>query len=559
MGTTHLERWLVALAAATCLAANCDPGGGGPDGGGPDGGAGSAGTTPDAGAGTAGVGATGGAGAGATGGGAGTSGSGGTPGGSGGATGGTSGTDAGTDSAAGASGGGLGGSSGAAATGGTGGIPIPPGCGDATRAIETEECDAPGVVACSEACRVTAFPAAIAAPFDGAAERPARVLGAGRHTVAAGDQGFAVVMIESHVVAAPTVDIQRFDANGARSSSLRPVADAFPISAPVLAALPAGRYVAAWTDAALDGDEAGVGLVVDGPTVEDRSAVANASRAFAQRDPDVVWTGTELVVAWTDDASFATAPDVRFRTFDANLDATATTDQALAKTAAGEGEVSLAGGAGTWHAAWRCTSGGSEWTSVRRGPAGSVVSTTPYLPGAPGERLAIGVVDASHVLVVGSEGTDPQGTGVAAVPQLWAALVDLTASVNAERWSLDLGGPGTGGDHEPSLTWADDRWVLAWRRDAPTGDAVGDEVHFAEITLDASPGASSPIQAIPLTSWLRLPDLGDQRRPGVAALGGRAMVAWEDWSEVLGPVAGAPEVVVEVFPLPIHWLSGGGS
>src|SRR6185436_21055827 len=79
---------------------------------------------------------------------------------------------------------------------------------------------------------------------------------------------------------------------------------------------------------------------------------ANAQREFSQRNPDMLWTGSELVVAWEDYADAFNGPDLRYRLFDADLNPLSD-DTVLAASALPEAAVALAPFNNSWAAAYR--------------------------------------------------------------------------------------------------------------------------------------------------------------------------------------------------------------
>ena len=249
-------------------------------------------------------------------------------------------------------------------------------CGDGLRDL-TEECD-DGVVSllldsCSSLCEVRDL-VAVASPTD--ASLPSRTLGLGRHPIAASANGFAVAWVEP---ATPTVGMTFYGPKGVPTGKI----DRFGVgttnlttSAPVLAALPSGKYVVAWTDLGGDGDAEGIALRLVDPGVASSGAPAhaNTTTAFSQYDADVLWTGTELIVAWADTSNGQTGPDLRYRTFDATLTPTSS-EQTLAGSSAVEEGVALTAFAGSWAAAWREAQNGFETLRVHAGNVAFTVTS----------------------------------------------------------------------------------------------------------------------------------------------------------------------------------------
>jgi hypothetical protein len=98
--------------------------------------------------------------------------------------------------------------------------------------------------------------------------------------------------------------------------------DASPIDEanPVMAALPGGKYAVAWSDFDGDGSDLGVALrLLDAAGELGSLTAANAQTEFSQLNPDMLWTGSELVVVWEDYSDAVSGPDLRYRRFDQNL------------------------------------------------------------------------------------------------------------------------------------------------------------------------------------------------------------------------------------------------
>lgn len=299
-------------------------------------------------------------------------------------------------------------------------------CGDSIVGAD-EECDDgdDGRDACTQECRTRdQAPVITTLPTD-------RYLGVGRHTIAGRDDGFIAVFTEVRSAVDPTmVAATLFDIWGKAHHHI-PLSDGgYPIDEanPVAAALPDGDFAVAWSDFGGDGSDLGVALrrvKIDG-TIGPLSA-ANARSEFSQRNPDMIWAGEQLVVAWEDYANAETAPDLRYRLFDANLNPLST-DQTLAEGHQPEGAVSLAPFADGWAAAYREDAGGAfagtgqETVVVRVGTKAFRIG--PFPGGPMDDRPALGELDPTHLLVVVSVGTDPTQSGVRNVPRLRYAVVD---------------------------------------------------------------------------------------------------------------------------------------
>ncbi|HWZ92788.1 MAG TPA: myxococcus cysteine-rich repeat containing protein, partial [Polyangiaceae bacterium] len=352
---------------------------------------------------------------------------------------------AGTGGVAGAGGGnsGAGGSSGASAgASGAGGNAAqltctpsaPPGtppaiavCGDGFR-TGAEACDDGNLLsgdACSPTCQVTPLLVAPHSPATNPLPLPGRELGSSRHPLAAGCNLVGAAYLD-RATQPPTLNLATFSSVG-KALALIPFGTANVDSpSPALAALPDDSFVVAWTDFDGDGDELGIQLRKIDPalTAQAESVFANSNTPFSQRAPDVVFDGRKLVVAWVDDSDPATGPDLRYRTFAPDL-TPLSDDQTLAATASVEGQVALAAFNGTWAAAWRSGTAGAETIEAQLGT--THWSIGPIAPGAPDDHPALAFIDATHLAVAFTEGTDPTASGTANTPRLHAAIFDAAA------------------------------------------------------------------------------------------------------------------------------------
>src|SRR5262249_53792804 len=153
------------------------------------------------------------------------------------------------------------------------------------------------------------------------AEKTDRYQGAGRHPVSGFDGGFISTYVE-FPEDEPSIGATLFNVWGQPAHHVEVSAGAFPIeqSNPVAAALPTGAYAVAWTDFDGDGSDLGIALrKVNADGTVGALGVADGAGEFSQQNPDLLWTGMELVAAWEDDADPVNGPDLRYRTFDADL------------------------------------------------------------------------------------------------------------------------------------------------------------------------------------------------------------------------------------------------
>lgn len=516
--------------------------------------------------------------------------------GEGGGTGGSAGSSGGQAGAAGSAGGadaggasGAAGGGGAAGTpaGGTGGInpgdggtggapdasvdapadadsgPVSTVCGDGIRGLD-EECDdgnGSDDDACTTACLVTDFLCVAPSLNDAGKPAPGRYLGQGRHPVAADGDGFAVVYIEPES-APPRVALSAFDPKGVRIGAPLLVSagtQSKPLlfSSPVVAALPGAKYAVAWTDFDGDGDELGVALRLVDPAIAPAGepAHANTTTAFSQFDPDMIWTGSELVVAWADDSAPSTGPDLRMRQFDAALSPIGA-EQSLAASASAEGNVALGMFGAAWAAAWRAT-GSNGLESVEAKSGNTTWSVGPHAPPGPDDKPALVELDASTLLVVFTIGDGGTGSG----SKLRGGLLNPSAAGATTAVALDTG--LTAAQSNPSAVRVGSRVYLSWQSAAAAGDPKAEELWLREVQWSGS--------AVTLGTPLRLPRWdahtpGDQRFPALAASPlvpeGALVAAWNDFGLVFGKSEGAPDVVVELIPIPVLrknvLVDGGG-
>jgi hypothetical protein len=444
-------------------------------------------------------------------------------------------------------------------------------CGDGFRDNDDEECDdGPGsaVDSCDSSCRVQDVLVGPGVLSPDVRPPPGRYLGEGRHTVAASSDGFAVVFVEPEP--SPAIRLRHFGAKGEPGATITVSSGSSPVlfANPVVAALPGSRFAVAWTDFSSDGDELGIGArivtVSQGSLALGALTFANAGRDFSQLDADILWTGSELVVAWVDLADAATAPDLRLRRFSATFVGSSSQDETLAATASSETNVALSRFGSSWAAAFRSATGGSE---IIRARAGTIEwSVGPFLPAPADDHPALAELDSGHLLLVFTEGTDPGSTGVANTPRLRAAILDvaapgLTASFELTPARAATAAPSVALSHPNLVRGSDGRLYIAWRSSSLPGDPAGEELWLHAGTWSA---ANSELT---LEAEIALPraaahSVGDQRFPALVAAplwpSGALATAWTDFGRTFGGQSGAPDVVAEFIPTPVLRLDGAG-
>jgi hypothetical protein len=365
----------------------------------------------------------------------------------------------------------------------------------------------------------------------------------------------------------PQFKARMFNIWGQPSNTLLVSEGASPITTanPVTAALPDGTYAVAWSDFDGDGSDLGVALrrvSADGTLGALRAA--NLRTEFSQLNPDMIWTGSELVVAWEDYANAFNGPDLRYRTFDGDLNPTSQ-DVVLAASELPEAAVALAPVDGSWAAAYREGAvDGGEYIVVKVGD--DSFRAGPVLGGPMDDRPALVELDATHLLVVFSAGTDPGGTGTNNVSRIRYAVIDINGPLAPQVLSLDPLDDIFTYDAQvshlsPAAVQGPDGTYVAWRSEARPGDSAGDQIWLKYISWN-------PMLPVPLDLGQRemlMPrvsegSMGDQRTPALALVGlppsGALAMAWDDYGHTQGADAGDPAVVVHYAPL--HERAGAG-
>jgi hypothetical protein len=452
---------------------------------------------------------------------------------------------------------------GSAGSGGASGPLGPPygtstGPGDAIVGPDEECDDGPGEAldACTSTCQTRDQPVVPSQESLGGE----RYLGVGRHPLSGSDSGFALSYLQiDPSLGEPHVGVSTFDIWGKPAKRVIASEGASPIyeANPVMAALPSGKYAVAWSDFDGDGSDLGVALrLVDAAGELGPLTSANAKTEFSQLNPDMLWTGSELVVVWEDYSDAVNGPDLRYRRFDQNLQPLSG-DSVLAASELPEAAVALAKLDGSWAAAYReGTSDGFENIVVRVGE--DTFRVGPVMGGPIDDRPALVALDQTHLLVAFS--TDPLVSGADGVPRIRYSIIDIESQATPSIVPLDPEDAVMFRDAQvsqlsPSAEAAPDGAYLAWRTEARPGDASGDQLwlkHLRWITTGAAPQLydEEPELLLPRTCDEHI---GDQRTPQLVSVplppSGALAAAWTDFGRSQGDSAAKPEVVVQYAPL----------
>lgn len=438
------------------------------------------------------------------------------------------------------------------------GHPVSKYCGDAIRDPVKEECDdglGASLDVCTPDCRVRDVPLlSSSSPDDSDAavsKVPKRLLGTGPHVASGLETGFAAVYVEYS--GGVSVRMQIFDEVGGRkglpidvSANDEPVQEANP----VVAALPDNRYAVAWTDGRLGTPDVRVRVVDAADGTKGSAITAHESTAGFQQDPDLLWTGSELIVAWTD------LLDVKYRIFDDQLQPLGN-EHYLASSGAIESSVTLARFGKGWAAAFRANNAGLDVIKV---VAGRFSWTTQAdQPGPTGDRPALVALDDKHLLLLFTRGTDPLATGSPSVGRLRVALLSTASpgTVTATDWTPLLSpysSDETLAQRRPSAARAGDIAYVAWQSESPAGSSLSDEVFVARVDFDAK--NDSLIQQAEMALPLGQSRDGAQQNPrvGVSELFpyGALITLWEDAGAASGNLE--PELMIDFRPSPFVTL-----
>jgi hypothetical protein len=399
-------------------------------------------------------------------------------------------------------------------------------CGDAIRDPVTEECDdGPGdeLDSCTSECRVRDVSVTVAEPAD-AGPRYSRTLGAGRHVASGSRQGFAVVYTEEHATSA--IWLQAYDSRGRRRGA--PVDAArggvpTGVPNPVVAALPGDHFAVAWNDVTQGTPDVALRSIAPGESATGTPVRAHDGSAGFQGDADLLWTGTELIAAWTDGF------DLKWRSFGEGL-APNGGEQNLATSAAFESNVALAPAESGWAAAWRAGDLGLETVHVKSKDV--EWKTEVESPGPEGDHPALVMLDATRFLLVYSIGEYADG-GTSSVGRLRVAVLDSAAPGTVAGKPLEMRSPPAASrrleQRRPAAMRADGRVFLAWEMENPSTVPFLSDVWLEEVAI--APDGSLDVRG----EW-RVPGsdtaAGNQQNPSLGVSptvpGNALLLLWED-------------------------------
>jgi hypothetical protein len=433
-------------------------------------------------------------------------------------------------------------------------------CDDGIRDPVSEECDdGPGTAedSCTEDCEIrNLFVRPVQDP--GGLRVRSRTLGQGPHPVAAGATATLVTFVEGES-SAFGLKGALFDAQGRRTDLLDLGDEAAPSETADAgaAALPGGAFALVWNDLANGSLDIGLRRIstTQSPMVGEFQ-YANSRFAGAQQDPDVLWTGKELVVAWVD--TFR----VRHRRFNADLVPLAN-EAPLSPSDEVAGAVSLARFGAGWAAAWRVfdSDSGKETIRVRSGDDQWLIG--PFTPGPSLERPALVELDASHLLVAFAEGTDPLESGTPSVMRLRGAILSTAGPGGVEAEPFDPQVEPYASEtalsvRSPRLARVGARIYLAFESEGILGDAMGSEVWVQELEWSGDPPELNRTLEEPMQ--LDASRVGDQLLPALASSSlaplGALVTVWEEHG-VATVHETFPDIAFGLRPVPFVHLGGG--
>jgi len=434
-----------------------------------------------------------------------------------------------------------------------------------------EECDdGPGDEAdsCNAQCRSTTVVAAPLPPPTGFPDSSRR-LGLGRHPIASGPQGHGVVLLDVRTSNAEflfsSLDVQGKPRVQGLAFGRTAATSPFNDSDPVVAALPDGSFVAAWTDLAIDKDQRGIALRRIAPeagtgSMLEAPVAANSRNSFNQESPDLVWTGTELVVAWVEQG-VSSSYDVCVRSFSSSLTPLGP-QQTIANSRDHEIHAVLAPFSGSYAIAWRSIASASQETIVVRAGATSWQVGPHSSPNA-FDHPSLLALDDAHLLLVFSADASPAGAPDQS--HLYAAILDTSAPGATTAFEIEasvaLEGATTS-QTQPVAARIGGRVYVAWRQVDASPGAHEEDLWLKEIPWTAASNGqpsgavkvdlAKPAIAVPPDSSLRA---RNQHVPALttSSSSDALFIAWNDDSRT----DALPEVLARLSSMPMRWSEPG--
>ena len=357
-------------------------------------------------------------------------------------------------------------------------LPVSLYCGDGIRG-PTEQCDdgnADETDFCTSTCEARDEIAALT-PLPITISEKRMMVGRQRMS-AAGKGGAAVLFIDAAtspyslgmVVMRP--DGGRWTKpNGLRIDDENPIFDEYDVA---VAALPGNQFATVWPSNG--GDSDGVGVVmrgVDGASgALTETRTVNTTALGLQTDVDTVWTGTQLVVAWTDSGTGLNQQYPRYQRFDRSLQPVGAEQRITALGEYGVAPVLCPFG-GDFAVAW--VEFDTNFDRIYHARAGSSEWAVGAFALSAGAHVTLAALDATHLFLVVEEPRNVDG----GQPQvrLWGALLDTAAPGEVPWFPIEPIVSGSPSDpyltqSEASLAVADNSAFVAWYQYDLNGGAL---------------------------------------------------------------------------------------
>jgi cysteine-rich repeat protein len=436
-------------------------------------------------------------------------------------------------------------------------------CGDGIRGLD-EECDdgnTDDTDFCTSACLVHDRLALAAdnLPFPSFKKRE---LSRGYHVFAGTKRSAALVFVDA--TASPReLRVVLYRTDGTRiggDAGINVSEDRIPIDATdgVVAALPGDAYAVAWSVFPSGGSYPSVALrKVEGATgvlgpIQTVSSLLNGN----QEAPDLVWTGSELVVTWMDRTD-PLLPQGRVRRYDGNLNPLGD-EEALSGDGSEEGVPTLAAFAGSYAALWlESTSNSDTDLHVR---AGDTAWTVPGIFRLAGDGFRLSALDEEHLFAIWAQ-IDYLTDGGYEVATLYGAVFDVKAPgavspFRIKALSAALTDDPTRGYREPALAVVGSSAFVAWASEPGVLGGLDGALVMKEMPWRAGNGGIDlTLAEEPMARNRMMQNTSFELAPALASIpwtsGGTLSAAWEDSQRAFGSEELTPDVVAELLPVPI--------